>query len=92
MNQTRLQSLVEALVNTFIGFFITMSVLPLINWLLGIQMNLTQASLSTILFTLVSILRGYVVRRFFNNFHSIKSKIINLIKRIQKDDESTTTN
>jgi len=71
MKQSRLESLVEALVNTFIGFFITMSVYPLINWICGIEMTLSQASLSTILFTVISIVRGYVIRRLFNNLYSI---------------------
>lgn len=72
MNQTRIQSLIEALVNTLVGFLVTMTVYPFINWICGIEMTLGQASLSTLLFTFISILRGYVIRRFFNNLHGVK--------------------
>ena len=80
MNQTRIESLIEALVNTLVGFFVTMTVYPVINWICGIEMNIAQASLSTLLFTFVSIVRGYVIRRFFNNLHGIKSILKRLIK------------
>lgn len=80
MEQSRLASLVEALVNTFVGFFITMAVLPMVNYLCGIEMSFTQASASTILFTIISIIRGYVIRRFFNNLYTIKHWIITKFK------------
>ena len=72
MKQTKLQSFIEAMTNTVIGFLVTMSVYPLINWICGIEMSITQAGLSTVLFTVVSVLRGYVVRRFFNNMSAVK--------------------
>jgi uncharacterized protein YacL len=80
MRQTKLESLVEALVNTVIGFFITMSVYPFINWICGIEMTISQASLSTLLFTVISIIRGYIVRRFFNNLYTIKHWVMRQIK------------
>ncbi len=80
MKQTKLESLIEAVVNTCIGFFITMSVYPFINWICGIEMTLTQASLSTLLFTIISIIRGYVIRRFFNNLQSVKKFIFDKVK------------
>ena len=80
MNQSRLESLVEALVNTVVGFCITMVVLPVVNIICGIEMSIGQASLSTLLFTIVSIVRGYVIRRVFNNLYTIKHWIIDRLK------------
>jgi hypothetical protein len=82
MNQSKLESLVEAIVNTFIGFFVTMVFLPIVNYLLGISMNLSQASASTAIFTLISVARGYLVRRFFNNLTSLKKWIIGKLKLV----------
>jgi hypothetical protein len=79
MKQSKVESLVEALVNTFIGFMITMIALPLVNYICGIKMNFIQASSSTVIFTIISILRGYIIRRFFNNLYTIKHWIINKV-------------
>ncbi len=77
MNQTRLESFIEACVNTAIGFMITITILPFINWVCGIEMSLGQASLSTFLFTIISVIRSYLIRRFFNGniAASIRNKI-----------------
>ena len=80
MNQSKIESLVEALVNTAVGFCITMAVLPAVNYICGINMTIGQASLSTILFTIVSIVRGYVIRRVFNNLYVVKHWIIDRLK------------
>lgn len=73
MNQTRLTSLVEAIVNTAIGFTITIVMLPIVNYICGIEMSGGQMTLSTTLFTIISVVRGYVIRRFFNNLVGIKN-------------------
>ena len=65
--QTKRQSLIETLTNVGIGWFISfianMSVLPLF----GYNINLTDGVLISIIFTIISIVRGYVVRRWFNS-------------------------
>jgi hypothetical protein len=81
MKQTKLQSFIEAITNTFVGFMVTMMVYPIINWICGIEMTIGQAGLSTILFTLVSVARGYVIRRFFNNLKGVKNWIRNIVRR-----------
>ncbi len=80
MKQSKLESWVEAVVNTTIGFGITLALLPFVNWVCDIHMSVGQASLSTLLFTIISVLRGYCVRRVFNNFATLKLKILTLIK------------
>ena len=79
MHQTKIESFVEALVNTVIGFSITMAMYPLINWICGIEMSFEQTSLSTILFTILSVLRSYLLRRFFNNIHPVKLRLTQIM-------------
>lgn len=81
MKQSKPESWIEAIVNTIIGFVITMLLLPLVNMVCGIEMSVGQASVSTALFTAFSVLRGYLIRRVFNNFQTLKQKIAYLIKR-----------
>ena len=65
--QTKKQSLIETLTSVFVGWFIgvilNMLVLPLFDY----DVNLTDGVLISIIFTAVSVVRSYVVRRFFNS-------------------------
>lgn len=79
MNQTKIESLIEAIVNTFIGFLITITFLPIVNRICGIHMTGGQMGLSTLLFTIISVVRGFVIRRFFNNLFWIKNKLKKLL-------------
>lgn len=67
MTQTRLGSLIEALFNIAIGFFINfwanMAILPLFGFTtLTLETNLYIG----LAFTVVSVIRQYVIRRWFN--------------------------
>ena len=66
MNQTRLGSLIEVLFNITIGFAINwvanMWILPLY----GFHITGGQAFSMGLIFTLISVVRSYVVRRWFN--------------------------
>ena len=66
MTQTRLGSLIEACLNTAIGFSISLALAPIVYPLFGHSFTLAQNVGITVVFTGVSILRGYVVRRWFN--------------------------
>ncbi len=63
--QTKAKSLQEAIVNTLVGllfnFVINLYAMPLF----GVEMSLTQNFGVVIMFTVLSVLRNYVVRRFF---------------------------
>jgi len=80
MKQSKLESLVESVVNTCVGLVITIIVYPIINYSLDIKMSAAQVSLSTLLFTIVSVIRGFVIRRFFNNLYVIKYWLADLFK------------
>ena len=64
--QSKKSSFIESLVNTFVGFIVTIAFSPFIYWLCDVQINLPQMSVVTILFTILSIARNYIIRRFFN--------------------------
>lgn len=66
MNQTRLESLIEAVFNTMIGLGINLAaqrfVFPLFGWNPSFGVNLSIAGI----FTIIIPARSYAVRRFFN--------------------------
>lgn len=66
MTQTRLSSLVEALLNTAIGFVLSVVTSMIVFPLYGMPLSFSTNLHITFWFTLVSIARGYVVRRWFN--------------------------
>lgn len=64
--QTKKQSLIESITNTFIGFMISYASTFLIFPLMGFDSNGGKNLIITIYFTFISIARGYVIRRYFN--------------------------
>jgi uncharacterized membrane protein len=66
MSQTKKNSLLEAVTNTFIGFLTTLLVSPLIYWICDVSVSLPKMTWITVLFTVVSVIRNYVIRRWFN--------------------------
>lgn len=66
MSQSKKKSIIESLVNTLIGLLITFAVSPLIYWLCEVKISIPQMTGATLLFTLVSIGRNYIIRRIFN--------------------------
>ncbi|WP_035092188.1 DUF7220 family protein [Aquimarina macrocephali] len=64
--QTKKQSFIESLANVTVGFFITMISLHIIFPILGIENNSGKNIILTIYLTVLSILRNYVLRRYFN--------------------------
>ena len=65
--QTKRQSLIETLTSVFVGWLIgvvlNMLVLPLFDY----NVSLTDGVLISIIFTAVSVVRSYIIRRFFNS-------------------------
>jgi len=64
--QTRLGSLVEAIINVSIGFVVALITQWLVFPLFGLQVSLGENLLIGSIFTAVSVVRSYAVRRFFN--------------------------
>lgn len=70
--QTKKQSLIESVVNILIGYFTAvfsqLLIFPLFDIVIPIQDNL----LIGLYFTLISLARSYLIRRYFNNFSNKK--------------------
>lgn len=64
--QKKTQSLFEAIVNTGVGFFISMACNMIVLPWFGFHVSAAQAFWIGVIFTFISIARGYVLRRFFN--------------------------
>lgn len=75
MSQTKTQSLKEAVSNTAVGFIISYMSTFLIFPLVGFSSNPSKNLVITIYFTVISILRGYVIRRWFNKKATIKERV-----------------
>lgn len=67
--QTRRQSLIETLAGVAIGFAISMLASLVVYPIFGHAFSLSQNAGITVIFTLLSIARGYGVRRLFNWLH-----------------------
>ncbi len=66
MNQTRLGSLIEALFNVLLGFGISFVANLIVLPRFGYAVSATDAAGIGLIFTLISIARSYLIRRFFN--------------------------
>lgn len=68
--QTRLESLIEATFNVVVGYTVSLSAQLLIFPWFNIHIPMSSNIAIGIIFTLVSLVRSYALRRFFNWFHS----------------------
>lgn len=66
MTQTRLGSLYEALFNILIGYTINFTANMLILPAFGFHITVVQNLAIGVLFTIISVARQYVIRRWFN--------------------------
>ena len=67
MNQTRLESLLEVCLNIFLGWLVSMAItLWVVVPIWHLDWSLADSFWVTMIYTVAAIVRGYVVRRFFN--------------------------
>jgi hypothetical protein len=66
MKQTKLQSLLESFVNIVIGYVTAIWSQLLVFPLFNISIPLTDNLLIGLYFTIISLIRSYIVRRYFN--------------------------
>lgn len=64
--QTRTQSMIETVAGVVIGFVVSVALAMVVYPLFGHAFTLSQNIGITIIFTVASVLRGYMVRRWFN--------------------------
>jgi len=76
MNQSRLSSFIESLMNIGIGYFVALASQLAIFPLFGIIIPLSTNLWIGLWFTLISLVRSYVIRRWFNKrLHQAALKI-----------------
>ena len=66
MNQTRIGSLIESIANIIIGYGIAVTSQVLIFPLFGINIPFTDNLQIGVYFTVISLIRSYIIRRWFN--------------------------
>ena len=66
MKQTRRKSLIETVVQTVIGLGTSILLQVILYPVMGIPVTIQQNLIITLVFFLVSIVRGYIVRRIFD--------------------------
>jgi hypothetical protein len=66
MNQTKLGSLIESLMNIAIGYFVALISQIIIFPLFDIDISLSTNLWIGLWFTVISLIRSYVIRRWFN--------------------------
>lgn len=64
--QSKLQSLIEASTNTFIGFAVSYVANIVVLNAYGFHVGAGKAFTISVIFTGISIVRGYCIRRWFN--------------------------
>ncbi|HEX8610163.1 MAG TPA: hypothetical protein VF800_02660 [Telluria sp.] len=76
MNQTRLGSLIEAVINTCIGFGINFTANMFIFPLFGFHITPGANFVLGMLYTIISVVRSYCIRRWFNaKLHSMAQAV-----------------
>lgn len=69
MKQSRVMSLVESVLSTLAGFFISLAAQWFFLPLLGVAITLSQNLIFAAIMTAISIARGFVLRRLFEALH-----------------------
>lgn len=65
MKQSRLMSLVESLVNVLVGYGVAVATQMVVFPIFGLAVTVTENLLIGLIFTVVSIVRSYALRRGF---------------------------
>lgn len=72
MSQSRLHSFIEAWANVLVGFLVGLISNIVVLPLFGYKVTLTDAFGMSVVFTVISIVRSYTIRRWFNSFSGVK--------------------
>lgn len=85
MTQTRLGSFIEAMANTLIGYFINLGVQLVVYPIYGATFTFGQNLQIGLVFMVVSIVRSYVIRRWFNeSLHAAALRIASVAERARQ--------
>jgi len=73
VSQTRMQSAIETVASTAIGFVIAYAASYTVLPLFGHHVTHGQNFWITVIFTVISLIRGWCVRRLFNRLHGARA-------------------
>ena len=77
MNQTKLESLTEVIINVIVGWIIGLLTQLLVFPIFDIHISFGDQFWISVVFTVVSIARSYMIRRWFNaGIHKIVANFI----------------
>jgi hypothetical protein len=82
MNQTKIESLLESIVNIIIGYGVALASQLLIFPMVGIDVPFSTNLWIGLWFTIISLVRSYVIRRWFNA--GLHKMVAAMAKRIGK--------
>ena len=68
VGQSKIESLIESIINTSLGFLVALITQILIYPVFDIEVSFGDQTLLALIFTSVSLVRGYIVRRYFNTY------------------------
>ncbi len=69
IGQPKKHSAFEAIINIFIGYWIGFLAQIIVFPFYDIKISFMQNITMSIIFTIISLIRSYAIRRIFNNFH-----------------------
>ena len=75
MPQSRLMSLAESMANILVGYLVALASQLLIFPRFGVHLPLSSNLLIGAYFTLISLARSYILRRYFNNLRFPKTTL-----------------
>lgn len=84
MHQSKLESLAEVTLNVTIGWVIALLTQLIVFPLFGINVTVGEQLSISVIFTAVSIIRSYVIRRWFNA--GIHKLVVSFVKRVYHDE------
>jgi hypothetical protein len=82
--QSRVMSLVEAAANVLVGYGVAVATQMMVFPWFGLSTTLGQNLQMGLIFTLVSLLRSYLLRRAFNRF-ALTGKILHRLQRCRRE-------
>ena len=80
MHQSKLESLAEVTLNVAIGWVVALLTQLIVFPLFGINVTVGEQLSISVIFTIVSIVRSYVIRRWFNA--GIHRLVVTFVKRV----------
>jgi hypothetical protein len=86
--QTRLESLIETMVGTLVAFVISVLAQRLLFPLYNINIPISNSVEIVFIFTIATIIRSYVVRRFFNYLHHVRKQKLRAQTRFESGVET----